>query len=86
MLLITYRQMLKRSRYNSGQKNIFMGLIHLYQNGKLSEYINQMPNLKKIVNPLNTHESFDTIGAIDALFKVCTSELFELFKNLWQII
>jgi hypothetical protein len=67
------------------EKNIFMGLIHLYQNGKLTEYVNQMPNLKKIVNPLNTHESFDTIGAIDALFKVCTSELFELFKVLWDI-
>jgi hypothetical protein len=67
------------------EKNIFMGLIHLYQNGKLSEYVNQMSNLKKIVNPLNTYESFDTIGAIDALFKVCTSELFELFKVLWDI-
>ena len=30
-------------------------------------------------------ESYDTIGAIDALFKVCTSELFELFKKLWDV-
>lgn len=67
------------------EKNIFMGLIHLYQNGKLSEYIEQMQCLKKIVNPLNTHESFDTIGTIDALFKICTSELFELFKILYDI-
>jgi hypothetical protein len=67
------------------EKNIFMGLIHLYQNGKLNEYINHTQYLKKIVNPLNTHESFDTIGTIDALFKICTSELFELFKILWDI-
>ena len=51
----------------------------------LHEYINHTQYLKKIVNPLNTHESFDTIGTIDALFKICTSELFELFKILWNI-
>jgi len=66
-------------------KNIFMGLIHLYQNGKLVEFINQSQHLKKIVNPLNLQESYDTIGTIDALFKVCTSELFELFKIIWDI-
>ena len=67
------------------EKNIFMGLIHLYQTSKLNEYVTQMPNLKKIVNPLNTNQSFDTIGTIDALFKVCTSEIFELFKILYDI-
>ena len=73
------------AKSTGSEKNIFMGLIHLYQNDKLVEYINQSYNLKKIVNPLNTHESYDTIGAIDGLFKVCTSELFELFKVLWDI-
>lgn len=67
------------------EKNIFMGLIHLYQNDKLTDFITQSPHLQKIVNPLNTYESFDTIGSIDSLFKVCTSELFELFKLLWDI-
>jgi len=67
------------------ENNIFMGLIHLFQNNKLNEYISQLPNLKKIVNPLNICESFDTIGIIDALFKVCTCELFELFKILYNI-
>lgn len=62
-----------------------MGLIHLYQNDKLVDFINQSQNLKKIVNPLNTYESYDSIGAIDGLFKVCTSELFELFRVLWDI-
>ena len=67
------------------QNNIFMGLIHLFQNNKLNEYIMKFPNLRKIVNPLNIYESFDTVGIIDALFKVCTSELFELFKILYNI-
>ena len=66
------------------QNNIFMGLIHLFQNNKLNEYIMKFPNLRKIVNPLNIYESFDTVGIIDALFKVCTSELFELFKILYS--
>ena len=70
------------------EKNMFMGLIHLYQKDKLIDYFaenNNNNNLKKIVNPLNLQESYDSIGAIDALFKVCTSELFELFKLLWNI-
>ncbi len=70
------------------ERNIFKGLIYLYQNGKLLEYFQQNPatqSIKKIVNPLNTAESYDTIGTVDAVFKVCTSECFELFKNLWSI-
>ena len=68
------------------EKNIYMGLIHLYQKDKLVDYLGESQNnLKKIVNPLNLQESYDSIGAIDALFKVCTSELFELFKILWDI-
>ena len=69
------------------EKNIFIGLIHLYQKDKLLDYINEKKNinLKKIVNPLNTTEAYDSIGLIDSLFKVCTSEIFELFKNLWDI-
>ena len=69
-------------------KNIFKGLIYLYQNGKLIEYFVQNTNtlnIKKITNPLNLSESYDTVGTVDAVFKVCTSELFELFKNLWSL-
>ncbi len=70
------------------EKNIFKGLIYLYQNDKLVDYFNQNPNtstIKKITNPLNTSESYDTVGTVDAVFKVCTSELFELFKILWSL-
>ena len=35
--------------------------------------------------PLNIQESYDTVGIIDSVFKVCTSELYELFKMLWDI-
>lgn len=69
-------------------KNIFKGLIYLYQNNKLIEYFDKTSNnesVKKIVNPLNTSMSYDTVGTIDAMFKVCASELFVLFKNLWSL-
>ena len=42
----------------------------------------KITNYCKIINPLNTSESYDTIGTVDAVFKVCTSELFEPFKIL----
>jgi hypothetical protein len=69
------------------EKNIFMGLIYLYQKDKVKDYLNDKTNqhLRKILNPINIQESYDTIGVIDALFKVLTSELFELFKKLWDI-
>lgn len=70
------------------EKNIYRGFIHLYQTGKLLEFFNNnnnISNYKKIVNPLNLHEAYDTVGTVDAVFKVCTSELYELFKLLWDI-
>lgn len=69
-------------------KDIFKGLVYLYQNNKLIDYFNQNPKtraVQKIVNPFDTNQSYDTVGVIDAVFKVCTSELFELFKVLWSV-
>ena len=37
-------------------------------------------SFKKIINPYDNSESYDTIGMVDAVFKVITSELYELFK------
>lgn len=69
------------------EKNLFKGLVFLYQHNKLINYFSQntSQNVRKIVNPLNTTESYDTIGVIDSVFKVCTSELFELFKLLYDV-
>ena len=70
------------------EKNLYRGFIHLYQNNKLGEYFKNNQNTikyRKIVNPIKTDESFDTMGTIDALFKVITKELFELFCTLWDI-
>lgn len=70
------------------EKNIFRGFLNLYQNNQLVNYLQSNSNLsafKKIINPLNLQESYDTIGTIDSVFKVCTSELYELFKILWDI-
>jgi hypothetical protein len=68
--------------------NIYKGYIYLYQISALKDYIKNYSNHKnygKIVNPKNSAESYDTIGVIDSMFKVLTSELFELFKLLWDI-
>ena len=68
--------------------NIFKGFLYLYQNNKLLNYMSDADtkhNFKKIVNPLNTSESFDTLGIIDSTFKVLASELFELFKKVCVI-
>lgn len=67
--------------------NLFKGLVYLYQNNLLLDYFsdNKNANVRKIVNPLNTNESYDSIGMVDAVFKVCTSELFELFKLLFNV-
>jgi hypothetical protein len=68
--------------------NIFKGYLYLYQNGTLKNYIENNKdhkNLEKIVNPYNSNESFDTVGVVDCVFKVLTSELFELYKLLWKL-
>lgn len=70
------------------EKNLYKGFIHLYQNNKLDKYFKNNENTmkySKIVNPIKTDESFDTMGTIDAVFKVITKELFELFQSLWDI-
>ena len=67
------------------EKNMFRGFLSLYQNNSLKNFFtNDMAKFKKIVNPLNPTESFDTVGIIDALFKVLTSELYYLFYTLWN--
>ncbi len=76
------------AKSTGSEQNIFKGLIHLYQNNKLIEFFNKNEiaiSYKKIVNPLNTTESYDTLGHVDSVFKVITSELFELFKMLYDI-
>lgn len=75
-------------QFNSVTKpedNMLVGLIHLYQNDKLFDYfVNNKSDLNRIKNPY-TGEVYDIIGTIDAVFKVCSTELFELFKLLWDI-
>lgn len=67
-------------------KNMFRGFINLYQNNGLKNFFtnDNKSVFKKIVNPMKTTESFDTMGMIDALFKVITSELHKLFYLLWD--
>ncbi len=67
------------------EKNMYRGFLSLYQNNSLKNFFtNDNAKFKKIVNPLNPTESFDTVGIIDALFKVLTSELYNLFYSMWN--
>jgi hypothetical protein len=67
--------------------NIYKGYIYLYQNNKLIDYFSdpKLSSKRKVVNPYNSSESYDIVGLIDSAFKVCTSELYELFKKLWSL-
>jgi hypothetical protein len=70
------------------EENKYKGLIYLYQNGKLTDYIKQNPDKNNKIynpNPQKLNESFDTIGVVDAVFKACSGELFELFKILYSL-
>lgn len=68
------------------EKNIYQGFIYLYQQGKLRQFLkenSQFDTYKLITNPNKSEEVYDCIGVIDAMFKVLTSELFEMFKMLY---
>lgn len=66
-------------------KNIYKGLILLYQNNKLMDYVNN-PNEheKKIINPLNNNEYYDLLGVINSVFKVTATEIHELFNQVYD--
>jgi len=67
-------------------KNMYKGFIFLYQKDKLSNFITtNYPSGCLISNPKNSYEKYDIVIAIDALFKCCAQEFFELFKILWDI-
>ena len=64
--------------------NIYMSFIELYQNDMLKRHLEYFPGNAKLNNS-NNNEIYDTIGIIDATFKVQTSELFELFRTLYNL-
>jgi hypothetical protein len=65
--------------------NIYKSFVELYQNDMLKKHLEYFPGNTKMKNPIYDEIPYDTIGIVDATFKVLTSELFELFKMLWDI-
>lgn len=63
--------------------NIFMSFIELYQNDMLKRHLEYFPGNSKFDS--SSDEIYDTIGVVDAVFKVQTSELFELFRTLYNL-
>jgi len=67
--------------------NVLKGLLLLYKNDKLFNYLEnpKLRNLRKISNLSNLQESYNIISVFGSIFKVCSVELLQLFKDLWDI-
>ena len=71
-----------KPNYNNKLKTF----IDLYKQELLKEHLIYYPDNKNIILKENNIErEFDIIGIIDSIFKVITSELFELFKLLYDL-
>jgi len=64
--------------------NIYMSFIELYQHDFLKKHLEYFPGNAKL-HVENINESYDTIGVVDASFKVITSELFEIFRYCYDL-
>ena len=62
--------------------NIYLGYIKLFQNNSLLAYFEQDTSKMQITNGT---KRYDIIGMIDALFKVCSNELYNLFTYLYNM-
>lgn len=72
------------SSLKPNNSNIIVSFINLYQQDNLKTHIEYFPDNNMITDHL-TNSKYDTIGMIDASFKVLTSELIELFKYLYNL-
>ena len=75
------------SKLKPNHKDVNMMIIDLYKKDFLKEHLIYFPENTNITLIMNNgrKEEFDTIKLIDALFKILTSELFELFKILYDL-
>jgi len=64
--------------------NLYLGLLKLYQLDKLKEYLEKDSKFEMITNPLNSKESYHSLGIIDSVFKVLTRELHNLYNLLYN--
>lgn len=65
--------------------NIYMSFLELYQQDLLKRHLEYFPGNSKLTLEGKIKESYDTIGIVDASFKVITSELFEIFRHLYDL-
>jgi hypothetical protein len=66
--------------YNiTNNNNLSKGYLYLYQQNKLSSFLSE----QKLRN--DSMQKHDITSLTDAVFKVVSSELFELFKLLWNV-
>ena len=83
VLLKIQTQTYQFHRANEGDSYMYGGLLYLYQNNILSEFLTSTSRVNKITNPDDTRETYEVVGVIDCLFKVITNELMYLFYMLY---
>jgi hypothetical protein len=69
------------------EQHLYKGFLNLYQKDKLINFFeNNEYNYKysKLINPNNTSQSFDLVGVIDGVFKVLTTEIYNLYIDLYD--
>lgn len=66
------------------EENLYLGLLKMYQSDKLIDYIKSNEKFEKIVNPLNSYESYYTIGIINSIFRTLTTEIYALYNMLYD--
>ena len=64
--------------------NIYSSFIELYQQDLLNKHLEYFPGNSELQLE-ECNEKYDTIGVIDAVFKVLTSELLEIFKSMYNL-
>ena len=69
------------SMIKPNEHKLVINFVHLYKTDMLKKHIEFFPTSKNIVFAGDT---FETINLIDTVFKVLTSEMFELFKHFYD--
>ena len=65
--------------------NKYIGFIHLYQQDLLKNHLIKYIDNNIINNSKYPYEKFNTYDVVNKSFRLLSSELFELFKKVWDI-
>jgi len=75
------------AKTTNNEKSVYRGFVKLYQLDELNSYLNNYKIFEKYkkIHDIKNNVDYDVIGVVDAVMKVCSYELFELFNYFWNI-